>query len=235
MPVFKVVLVEPKYGGNIGAVARVMKNFGVTDLVTVSPQVMVSDEECRQRAVHAQEILDQARVVDSFHKGITGSDFVVGTSSISSSSDRRHLRKALSLRDFGQRVYDIEGTVSLVFGREDYGLFNREIEECDVLVKIPVTEEYPSLNLSHAVGVVLYDLFQMRRVAQKVRRVGKVEKDVLYHYVSLLLDSIQYPEHKREKTVVMLKRILGRAMVSQYEYHTLMGVIRGAVEAIDRQ
>jgi len=235
MPVFEVVLVEPKFGGNIGAVARVMMNFDVSSLVVVAPPVSLNGDECRDRAVHAQEILDSARVVQSFQEGIGGSDFVVGTSSIVSGSDRRHLRKAMSLEDFSGKIYDVKGCVSLVFGREDYGLLNQEIEQCDILLQIPTSPVYSSLNLSHAVGIVLYSLFCQRGTRKPVRRVGRLERDILYHHISLLLNTIRYPGYKKEKTVMMIKRILGRAMVSQLEYHTLMGVLRGTLEKLHQQ
>ena len=235
MPVFEVVLVEPKFGGNIGAVARVMMNFDVSSLVVVAPQMSLDTNECRERAVHAQDILDSARVVKSFNEAIGDSDFVVGTSSIVSTSDRRHLRKSMPLLDFSSKIYDIKGCVSLVFGREDYGLFNQEIEKCDILLQIPTSPLYPSLNLSHAVGVVLYSLFCQRGNRKPVRRVGRVEKDLLYSNISCLLNTIRYPEYKKEKTVMMIKRILGRAMVSQLEYHTLMGVLRGTLDKLSRQ
>jgi len=233
MPVFKVVLVEPKFGGNIGAVARVMMNFDVSSLIVVAPQMSLDGDECRERAVHAQGILDSARVVSSFTESIEESDFVVGTSSIVSGSDRRHLRKAMSLMDFSDKIYDVKGCVSLVFGREDYGLLNQEIEACDILLQIPTSSVYPSLNLSHAVGVVLYSLFSHGRKQQPVRRVGRIEKELLYSHMVLLLDTINYPEYKKDKTVMMIKRILGRAMVSQLEYHTLMGVLRKTLDLLE--
>jgi TrmH family RNA methyltransferase len=235
MPLFDIILVEPKFGGNIGAVARVMMNFNLDNLIVVSPQTSLDGDECRDRAVHAQKILDMANVVDSFQESIKDSDFVVGTSSICSTSERRHLRKAVLLDDFSQKIYDIKGHVSLVFGREDYGLFNQEIEQCDVLLTIPTSHQYPSLNLSHAVGIVLYCLHQHQRTTPNVRRVGRVERDLMYQYVTHLLDVITYPDHKKEKTIMMIKRILGRAMVSQLEYHTLMGVLKGAVEKLQKK
>jgi len=185
--------------------------------------------------VHAQEILDSARAVKSFTEAIGDSDFVVGTSSIVSGSDRRHLRKAMSLEDFSGKIYDVKGCVSLVFGREDYGLLNQEIEQCDILLQIPTSPVYPSMNLSHAVGVVLYALFRPGKTPPPVRRVGGVERDLLYRQVLLLLDTIRYPGYKKEKTVMMIKRILGRAMVSQLEYHTLMGVLRKTIEKLQKQ
>ena len=235
MPMFDVVLVEPKFGGNIGAVARVMMNFNLDSLFVVSPQTSLDTDECRERAVHAQKILDSAHIVNSFPEGIKGSDFVVGTSSIFSTSERRHLRKAILLEEFSRKINHIKGRVSLVFGREDYGLYNKEIKQCDVLLNIPTSDKYPSLNLSHAVGVVLYDLHRHHSISQNVRRVGRVERDLMHQYVTQLLDAITYPNHKKEKTIMMIKRILGRAMVSQLEYHTLMGVLKGAVEKLKEQ
>ncbi len=235
MPVFEVVLIEPKFGGNIGAVARVMMNFDVSSLVVVAPQMSLDGDECRERAVHAQGILDSARVVTSFGEAIKRSDFVVGTSSISSRNDRRHLRKSLSLLDFSSKIYEVTGCVSLVFGREDYGLLNQEIKECDILLQIPTSPVYPSMNLSHAVGVVLFSLFRQQEKRKPVRQMGRMEKDLFYHHISLLLDTINYPDYKKENTVMMVKRILGRAMISQLEYHTLMGVLRGTLEMLEER
>ncbi len=93
------------------------------------------------------------------------------------------------------------------------------------MLRIPTSEAYLSLNLSHAVALVLYSLYIKRETAPiEKRTIGKVEKEKLYTFFSELLDVINYPEHKKEKTEVMFRRIMGRAMLSKWEYHTLMGV-----------
>jgi TrmH family RNA methyltransferase len=104
-------------------------------------------------------------------------------------------------------------------------LFNEEIAACDIMVKIPTSESYPSLNLSHAVALVLYSIYLKKRYIPKQRRaMGHLEKEKLYEFFGQLLDDIDYPSHKKEHTKIMFKRILGRAMTSKWEYHTLMGV-----------
>ncbi|MGC9555045.1 MAG: TrmH family RNA methyltransferase, partial [Thermoplasmatota archaeon] len=143
-----------------------------------------------------------------------------------SRSDRKHVRRSLAARDFARQVYDLEGTVGLAFGREDYGLLNPEIERCDILVNIPTADAYPSLNLAHAATVVFYELWSQHHIPVSPRRADRLEKEMLYRSFDQLLEDIRYPEHKKEKTRVMFRRIMGRAMPSKWEYHTLMGVLK---------
>jgi len=231
MPHFTVILTEPKYAGNVGSVARAMMNFGFNDLVIVSPSFTI-DAECRKMAVHAQKILDNALILKSFDEALKHVDYMVGTSSIDTKSEKRHLRKAVSLKKFAQQIYDMEGKVGISFGREDYGLLNEEIKRCDILVKIPTDEAYPSLNLSHAVSIFLYEIYSSQPLQEEnneSRRAGRIEKETLYAHFDKLLDVINYPEHKKENTKILFRRIIGRAMLSKWEYHTLMGVLKKAM------
>ena len=225
---FNVILVEPKYAGNVGAVARSMMNFGLSNLILVNPACNIEADECRNMAVHAQQIIDDVVIVKNFESGIQLVDYLAGTSSIISHSDKRHLRQALSVGEFAEKVFEMDGVVGLAFGREDYGLLNKEIELLDVLITIPIHKSYPSLNLSHAVTVVLYELFTQHHDVQKPRTADHREKEMLYQSVDSLLERIDYPEHKKKKTAIMFKRIIGRAMLSKWEYHTLMGVLKRA-------
>ena len=229
IPELYVVLVEPKYSGNIGAVARVMMNFDCTNLGLVNPCEL--DDECYSRAMHAHEIVDNAQSFPTFPDAVKNLDFLVATSSIEGKTDKKHLRNTVSVDEFVEEIYEVEGNVGLVFGREDYGLYNEEIALCDIMVKIPTSDSYPSLNLSHAVGILLYSLYVRKKfVPRKTRRIGKVEKEKLFEFFSMLLHEINYPEHKKENTKIMFKRMMGRAMPSKWEYHTLMGVLSKTLE-----
>jgi len=228
MPSFKVLLAAPKYAGNVGAVARSMMNFGFHDLIIVDPTCNVEGNECRNLAVHAQQIIDDAVIVNRFEEAAEQVDFLAGTSAIITLSDKRHLRQALSVKSFARQVFDLKGVVGLAFGREDYGLLNEEIEQCDMLLTIPTHESYPSLNLSHATTVVFYELFSQHHDVKKQRQADRREKEMLYQSFDSLLERIDYPAHKKKKTAIMFKRIIGRAMLSKWEYHTLMGVLKRA-------
>jgi len=208
-----------------------MANFDFKHLYLVNPCKL--DDECYARSMHAHNILDDAKIFDDFDKAVENLDYLVATSSIESSSDKKHLRNALELDDFISKIFDVEGKIGLVFGREDYGLYNDELAACDIMVKIPTSSSYPSLNLSHAVNIVLYSLYVKNKSDKKHKRViGNVEKQKLYQFFSELLDEINYPDHKKENTRVMFKRVMGRAMPSKWEYHTLMGVLSRTLEKI---
>ncbi|MEM2715725.1 MAG: RNA methyltransferase, partial [Candidatus Thermoplasmatota archaeon] len=207
------------------------KNFGFSKLLVVSPSFDINNDDCRKYAMHAQEIIENAEIFENFEDAIRNIDYVVGTTSKDSKHEKHHLRKAIDVRKFAKEIYKIEGKVGIAFGREDYGLLNEELKKCDLIVKIPTTKEYPSLNLSHAVSILLYEIFMNKyKERKKVLADGK-EKEKLYEFFRILLDEIDYPEHKKENTEIMFRRIIGRAMLSKWEYHTLMGVFKKAINA----
>ena len=228
MPSYTVILVEPKYPGNVGAAARAMLNFGIRELIVVAPSFSLDSDACRTMAVHAQSVLDEVLIMDTFEEAAKQVAYLAGTSAIETASEKRHLRRALSLQTFGERVAAIEGRVGLAFGREDYGLLNEEIRRCDALIHIPTAATYPAMNLSHAVAVTLYALTAERGGETATRQADRSEKELLYENFDRLLEAIDYPEHKKEKTSILFRRIIGRAMLSKWEYHTLMGVFKRA-------
>ncbi len=205
-------------------------NFDFRNLYLVNPTKL--DDESYIRAVHADKILDNAKIFSSFKEAVDNIDYLVATSSIDSKTDKKHLRKPIGLEEFTNKINKIEGKIGLIFGREDYGLYNNEIAYCDIMIKIPTSEVYPTLNLSHSVGLVLYSIF-IRNYSYKIKRnIGRIEKDKLSEHITLLLNEINYPEHKKEKTKIMIKRVLGRSMPSKWEYHTLMGILSKTLEKL---
>ena len=208
-----------------------MANFNFDNLYLINPCKL--NDECYTRAMHAQNIIDYAKIFKSFTEGIDNLDYLIATSSIESKSDKKHLRNAVLLENLSKKIYEIDGKIGLVFGREDYGLYNEEIASCDIMLKIPTSEKYPSMNLSHSVTVVLYTLYiNKKKELKKKRTIGKIEKEKLFNFFSDLLDEINYPKHKKENTKIMFKRMMGRAMPSKWEYHTLMGVLSGSLKKI---
>jgi tRNA/rRNA methyltransferase len=205
-----------------------MANFNFSNLYLINPCEI--NDECYRRAMHAQKIIDEAKIFNSFNDCVKKLDYLIATSSIESKSDKKHLRNAVLLENLSEKIYEIDGKVGIVFGREDYGLFNEEIASCDIMLKIPTSEKYPSMNLSHSVAVVLYSLFiYKKKESKKKRTIGKIEKEKLFVFFSDLLDEINYPIHKKENTKIMFKRMMGRAMPSKWEYHTFMGVLSGSL------
>lgn len=153
----RVVLVEPMYQVNLGYIARVAKNFGIRQLNLVNPRCKYVGKEAVKYSKHASELLEGARVFKSLKAAVKGT-FVLGTTAL-----WRKTGEAF------HNVYTLEGfirlarrnkirSVSVLIGRDDTGLTKEELSMCDATVFIPTNDGYPSLNISHALGIILYAL-----------------------------------------------------------------------------
>jgi len=158
--VFRVVLVQPHYAGNIGSVARLMMNFDVHELYLVDPLVSPLDEEAMIWAVNAKEVLERARVVSSIEAAIR--DCAVVAATTAQPGPKMVRRTPITPREFAEQFKDYwksEERVAILFGREPSGLTNSELELADFTITIPTSPRYPAMNLSHSVAVILYELY----------------------------------------------------------------------------
>ncbi len=233
MPNFRVILVSPQHDGNIGAVARAMGNFDFDDLCLVNPCPLT--DEAYKRAKHAGDILNHARIARTYDEALQGCSLVVGTTGIVTAGQRHFLRIPMTPRQLAEKVAKHEGRIALVFGREDLGLTQEELKRCDILVHIPSSGQYAILNLSHAVAIVLYELFLLDARLYKASAASLEEKEQLYKFFSKLLDAIDYPEFRKEKTEIMFRRMMGRAVPTKWEFYTIMGVIGDAAKKIKKE
>lgn len=231
MPEIKVVLVKPQSEGNIGAVARAMMNFGLEQLDLVRPECDVG-LEARRRAMHAEEILINARLHESMEDSISDSDMVVGTSGVKTVNEKKFSRITITPSEFADRIREYEGKVALLFGQEDFGLDREAILKCDMLVTIPTSEKYPIMNISHAASIIFCEIFQEGAEIWKSREAEGMELSLMHDRFEELLKSSDYPKHKMKKTVLMFRRIMGRAVLSKWEYHTMMGVLKEAIKKL---
>lgn len=218
-----VVLVEPIYEGNVGSVARAMKNFGFTDLILVRP-CDIGDFGLAM-ASHARDLMEGARVVDALEEAVAGANLVVGTTGVRGRTTDRHLRvPSLTPRKLAERLGGTAGDVALLLGREDDGLSRQELGLCDIVVSIPTSPEYPIMNISHAAAVLLYELSAVETGGVDLARPENLTR-LLSHFRAALVES-HYHQHKLDKTMLMLKRIFGRAALTDREVQTLRGVVR---------
>ncbi|MDH3364502.1 MAG: RNA methyltransferase [Thermoplasmata archaeon] len=228
MPHIRVVLVEPLNDGNVGAVARSMKNFGLSDLVLVRPCSI--GEEGIKRSMHAVDVLKNAHTCFTEDEALEGADYVVGTSGVDTANDKKFSRISVTPEALAAKLNSSDATVAVLFGREDFGLDNDLVKRCDFLVTVPANPEYPIMNISHAAAVIFYELFVHDLVKEGPREASGLEVDLLNEYFAKLLDAIDYPEHKRTKTRVMFRRLMARSTPTTWEYHTLMGVLSDAAK-----
>src|SRR6185312_12263373 len=158
-PDIRIVLVEPSHPGNIGAAARAMKNMGLERLVLVNPR-QFPHSEAIARASGADDVLANARVVTTVREALAGCGFIVATTS----RPRDQYFRVADVRDAAERVLreSQRGPAAVLFGSERAGLTNEQLEAAHLLIRIPASDAYPSLNLAMAVQIVAYELFRAR-------------------------------------------------------------------------
>jgi len=227
----RIVLVSPKFEGNVGAVARSMANFDLDELYLVDPCELGDDAD--RRSKHGSHILKGARTVDTLEEAIRGCFLVVGTSGIVTKGENNYVRVPLSVAEFANRMKDYEEKVAILFGREDIGLLQEELAHCDLLITIPASDSYPIMNLSHAAAIVMYEL--SRCSASHPTPADEEEKERIFSFFEELLDSIDYPEQRRKTTAVMFRRLMGRAVPTKWEYNTILGIFGDASKLIRKK
>ena len=229
MPDIEIVLVAPLYEGNVGFAARVMKNFGFTRLVLIDscPLGMEADA----RAAHARDVLKNAEVC-TIEDVFARSNIVVATTGAVSKSVCTPMRMPFfTPKELREHIKTLDGRISILFGRENWGLNNEEVKRSDIICTIPTSEDYPILNLSHAVGVVCYELSNLPRPEYPLA--SPFEMGHLYRHVDRFLDAVGHPAFKRGNTMTMIRRVLGRSNLTIREASTLHGLLRRTEWHID--
>jgi TrmH family RNA methyltransferase len=228
-----VVLVDPETPGNIGTIARAMKNFGLSELQLIDPPELDPDGEAYGFAGHAREdVLPNAE--ETTLETVVDNYYTVGCTAITGEDSRRHVRFPFKTpAQLSESLRTVEAPLALVFGREGTGLNNEELSRLDEICSIPASEDYPVLNLGQAATVLLYELRDLtveetQLPAVELERATETDIERFYDYVQTFLDASGYNEHKRAKTMRLVRRLVGRAHPTDREVHTLMGVFRRA-------
>lgn len=232
------VLVEPKESGNIGASARAIKNMGFTNLVLVNPHPLT--DEARWMAWGSEDVLEKAEIYQDLEHAINDKSLVVGT------TRRRGSKRGaiVDVRDGVKRVYQVaqDNKVAILFGREDKGLFNEEVEKCGFLMTIPTSEAQPSLNLSQAVLIVAYELMRCEeRQDFHMERQFYIEQQQLrklYERMHKVLKKSGYiPDNADIEQRIMnnFRHLFGRTGLTFWELKMLHGLFSHIEELVDKQ
>lgn len=221
-----IVLIGVENSGNLGAIARTMKNFDFNKLVLVNPKCKINTE-AKNRAKHAQDILRKAKVVSQWPKF----DYVIGTTA-KLGSDYNVNRLPLLPEQLSKKLVKLpkKTSVGLIFGREGIGLTNEEIEKCDLIVTIPSSKKYPTLNLSHSVSIILYELFKVGGAKTKLDRINPaqlVDKKQILKMLNKVLGGIKFStKEKKDTQKLVWKRIINKAFLTKREAFVVMGFLR---------
>jgi TrmH family RNA methyltransferase len=222
-------LVEPKEQGNIGASARAIKNMGFRNLCLVNPPKI--DNEAYWFACNANNILESAKIYNTLDDAIGDKALVIGTTR--RIGKRRGL--IIPITEVTEKIREIafNNKVVILFGREDKGLFNEEIEKCGFSITIPTSYEQPSLNLSQAVLIVAYELSNVELTnsenkGKELKLVNTDELTILYSRISNSLKLLGYipkgDKNLEKKIMTNLKHFIGRAGLTDWELKMLHGI-----------
>lgn len=227
----RIVMVHTTHPGNIGAAARAMKNMGLSQLYLVSPKSYPSNE-ATWRAASAVDVLENAVVVSTFEEAISGCALVVG----SSARERRIPWPLLDSRRAGEQIaHEAKShTVALVFGREDRGLTNEELQQCQLHVNIPSSDIYSSLNVAMAIQVMAYEV-RMAYLAGDLPADSMSGWDIPYasaedverffvHMEQALVEMDFLKAEAPKQALARLRRLYQRTRLDQMEVNILRGI-----------
>lgn len=220
-----VALVEPKYGMNVGYIARVMKNFGFKELILIDPKFDM--EEAIKFSSHASELLEKAKRLSL--KELKDFDLLVGTTAIVTHS---LLRSYLTPEELSARI-DPKQRVCILLGRDTVGLKRDELMLCDFIVHVPSSQEYPTLNISHALAVILYELRKVKRKEARKLACSR-EGELIARYAKLLAMKIGMEEEEVNRVEKSLAQMAMKTGVTRNEAMIFVSLLRKACLALDR-
>ena len=227
----RIVLIDPSHPGNIGSVARAMKNMALSDLVLVRPRAFPHPEAIAL-AAGADDVLNTARIAGSVAEAISDCAFIAGTTS----RPRSYHWEFTTPREVSARIVALpdENRCALLFGSERFGLGTEDLNHCNVLVRIPANPAYCSLHLAMAVQLLAYEIFMAREQPQshlqlEMPLASSGDMEHLYAHLSRVLEAIHF-EDRTGYLMERLRRLFNRAQLDQNEINILRGIL-SAVQA----
>ena len=233
-----IVLKQPKYAGNIGSAARCAKNMGI-ERVIVAGEGEYDEAQMKQMATHcAADVVDGIRYFDTLDEALAGARYVVGTTA---RAGRSRLRQSVvDPRRMAEALIDVSKTneVAIVFGPEDRGLTNDDLRYCDLVVTIPTADRMRSINLSHAVMIICYELLMasgVRPTSFTPRLAARGEMENMYRHLEEVLLKIEFintqnPAH----SMIGVRRFFSRVQLTAKDVKIVRGICRQVENCMEK-
>jgi tRNA/rRNA methyltransferase len=221
-----VVLVEPLHSGNIGSVARALKNMGLSRLKLVNP-CNPKNRECQMMAVNALDVIEKASLYSSLEEAVADQNVVIGTTS---SRGGRQKTRIYTPREIAPRIWQYAETqrVCLVFGPERRGLSEEQLALCLYLVTIPASPLFPTLNLAQAVMLMAYELFSLSETERNPlpELATEEERARMFQHMEQVLVEIGFLSRSNPGHMMRaIRRILGQADLTDRDVRILRGIM----------
>ena len=238
-----VALVEPHYETNVGYIARIMKNFGYNQLYVINPSF--NKEKAARFATHGKDVLSSTKI-STLKELREKFEVLVGTTALPAYSRLNILRNSINVEWLSEIIKSagMERDFCIVLGRESSGLNNRECEMCDLVVTIDTKTNYRTMNISHALAILLYEIsksspeFTLKDDKMRKRTktlASRQEINLLIDYVNEVADKCGYDIHKQHLLNSAIHRLLARGIPTSKEVMLLVSLFRKSVLTIKRQ
>jgi len=227
-PKIAIILVEPQMGENIGAVARAMKNFSLSDLRLVSPRDGWPNAKAESMSVGAVDLIHTAQIYESIQDAISDLEYVYAATAAPRDMNKNYILS----RDIYMDLPNV-ASLGIMFGRENCGLNNKEIAYANKIITIDTDVNFSSLNIAHSVAVICYELFQgkknLRVDLDNVQTLAtKAELEYFYQHLFAELEDRDFfkTEDKREQMSIKIRNLFAKIEnFSHTELQTLRGII----------
>lgn len=233
-----VALIEPQYPVNVGHIARLMKNFGFRSLYFVRPHF--DRAESIKYSTHGKDILVAAKTMtlSQLRKKF---DVLIGTTAIRATSRLNVLRESINAEHTAKIIQDARArNFCILLGRESSGLNNEELGMCDLVLTIDTKTDYRTMNVTHALAIVLYEISKLRselpvrKSKKRVELASQQDIELLLKYVSRLADAGSYDLHKKPLLEAAARRMMAKSVLTTKDVMLLVSLLRKSLLAIER-
>ena len=227
---FGFILVKPQLGENIGACARSMKNFGFTNLNIVSPKFIFPNHKTKATSVGAYDVIDNAKVFNNTEEAIKKFDIIISFSARKRDINKKHI----TMSDFYKILSSKKsGKFGLMFGPEASGLSNKDLSYSNFILQIPTSKKFKSLNLSHSVTIICFEIFRFlkknlfNKKGKKIKVSSKSNIISLINHLTKLLESKEFfnPKEKKQSMLLNINNLFYRLEPNDKELRILASII----------
>ena len=227
---FGFVLVKPQLGENIGAAARSLKNFGFSKLNLVTPKFTFPNQKTKVTSVGAFDLINSAKVFDNIEKAISEFDVVISLSARRRDINKKHIT-LIDLNNILKKRNN--SSFGFMFGPENSGLSNKDISLSNFILQIPTSKKFKSLNLSHSVTIICYELFKflnknlLKKKGRSFKIAPKSQISSLVEHLIKLLETKDFflPREKKHSMIVNINNLIYRLEPNDKELRILASII----------
>jgi len=227
---FGFILIKPQLGENIGASARSMKNFGFKNLLIVSPKFVFPNHKTKVTAVGAYNIIDKAKVFNTTDEAVGKFDIVISLSARKRDINKKHI----TMKDFFNIIDKKRNmNIGLMFGPEASGLSNTDLSFSNYILQIPTAKDFKSLNLSHSITLICYEIFKFinkskfNKIGKKINISSKSDISLLVKHLIKLLEKKDFflPREKKQSMLLNINNLIYRLEPNNKELRILASII----------